>query len=239
VKPPIGFGPEFLAWLRDATERAWAVAIERTLDEQQALGVGGASWRRGTRWTADLDDAAISQIERREGLRFTDQHRLFLRALHATRPRMRRFTFSDPHDGERLVESEAPGFYHWIDDAAAIARARADVVSGLLFDVEENGLWPAGWGARPRTAEARAVRVAALVGNAPPLAPIYGHRFVVDAGWGRAVVLSIVQSDVVVYGSDLRSYLLNELHDLLGTAAGGDEPPVDATAIPFWGELLG
>jgi len=234
---PIGFGPELLTWLRIETERAWAAITERTLDEQQALGVGGATWRRGTRWTGDLDDAAISAIERREGFRFTDQHRLFLRALHATRPRMRRFSFGDPGDGDRLVERDAPGFYHWIDDAAEIAAARAAVVEGLVFDVEENGLWPAGWGARPRAAVERAARVAELVRAAPPLAPIFGHRFVVDAGWGRAVVLSIVQSDVIVYGADLRAYLLNELHGLLGTAAPSDGPVVDPADIPFWGEL--
>jgi hypothetical protein len=224
---PSGFGPELLAWLRVETERAWAVTTERERP--------GAVWRRGTHWTCDLDDAAIDAVERREGLRFTDQHRLFLRALHATRPRMRRFSY----DGDALVARDAPGFYHWIDDAAEIAAARAEVVDGLLFDVEQNGLWPAGWGARPRTADARAARVAELVRAAPPLAPIIGHRFVVDAGWGRAVVLSIVQSDIIVYGADLRAFLLNELHDLLGTSAGPDAVPVDTAAIPFWGELIG
>ena len=49
-------------------------------------------------------------------------------------------------------------------------------------------------------------------------------------------MLSIVGTDVVVYGTDLREYLLRELHDVLGEPKSRLEP--DLEPIPFWGDLL-
>jgi hypothetical protein len=50
-------------------------------------------------------------------------------------------------------------------------------------------------------------------GPSPQLIPIFGHRYVVadDSQW----VLSIVGSDAIVYGEDLRDYLLIELDDVV------------------------
>lgn len=205
---------DFLTWVRVTTERAW----QR----------GAGSWVPGTRWTGGTDVAAL---ERRLGVAFPEEHRRFLATLHATWPR-RRVT---RYRGERQVEVEVPGFYDWHRDADAIAEARAGVVGGLVFDVEHNGLWPAAWGPRPDAPRARATRVAALVAAAPTLFPIVGHRFVVAGTPG--LVLSIHQSDIIVYGSDLREYLQNELCDVLGGEY--QSSPCDTAAIPFWGQLIG
>ena len=207
---------DFLTWLREATERKWRA--------------GAGSWVPGTRWTGGID---VGALERRLGVAFPEEHRRFLATLHATWPRRR----VRRYDGDTPVEVEVPGFYDWDRDTDAIAEARVEVVDGLVFDVEHNGLWPATWGPRPDEAEARAGRVAALVAAAPALFPIFGHRFVVAGTPG--LVLSIHQSDIIVYGSDLREYLLNELSDVIERGHGYEIGACDTAAIPFWGELIG
>lgn len=53
-------------------------------DAYVAGRVGGTDWQAGTRWTRDLDEGAINDVERHWGLRFPADYRLFLRCLHAT-----------------------------------------------------------------------------------------------------------------------------------------------------------
>ena len=48
---------------------------------------------------------------------------------------------------------------------------------GLLFDVEENGLWWTEWGDRPDKAEERADVLRGVLGRAPQLIPIFSHRY--------------------------------------------------------------
>ncbi len=157
-----------------------------TLADYQRAGVGGAGWQRGTRWSGGLSDDEIATIEKRHGIRFPPDHRLFLEHLHATTPRR---------------------------------------------------VGAASWGARPAGESERRDRVAALVEAAPALLPIFGHRFVLADG--PTAVLSIHQSDIIVYGSDLRAYLLAELGDQLGLPREGHGQAVDLAGVPFWGELVG
>jgi hypothetical protein len=77
---------------------------------------------------------------------------------------------------------------------------------------------------------------------------VIGHRYLLaEPCVPGNPVLSIWQSDIVVYGHDLRDFLLHEFEDLLGL---GDWEAVrpkpssgrdlsDYEAIPFWGELIG
>lgn len=232
----------FFEQLKTLSERAWARHRTPTLAEQVRRGVSGSFWQRGTRWTCDLDAAALAAVEEREGAPFTEEHRAFLLSLHATTPGQRSFGYGE---ADRLQEGETLGFYHWVRDVDAIADARAGVVEGLAFDVEHDGLWLPSWGEMPATADGREARVAALVGAAPRLAPLLGHRFTVPGPKGRTVVLSICQSDIIVYGESLAGYLLAELDDLLperDTAALGDahgaHEPLQPGDLPFWGELI-
>lgn len=230
---PQSYGTEFLEWLRAATERAWKDYPERTLADFRRAGVGGTTWRKGTRWAAGLSDAEIDSAERRHGLRFPAEYRLFLRQLHTTAPRLGGARFQDD---VTLRWVEDPGFFDWRHDDASIVAARGDVLQGLVFDVENNALWPPSWGPRPERPEARRARVEHLLGCAPQLIPIIGHRYLVPVA--PHAVLSVVQSDIIVYGRDLRAFLLAELSSLLGI-------PHDPTwfngcvkDVPFWGELV-
>jgi hypothetical protein len=58
---------ELIRRFREETERFWATEH--------------SGWQRGTRWTCDLD---VDALERRTGVRFPDEHRAFLAALHST-----------------------------------------------------------------------------------------------------------------------------------------------------------
>ena len=235
--------------MREASERAWASWEPRAFEDWVAAGVGGVDWVRGTRWTGGLADGDIDAIEQRLGAPLGAQHRLFLATLHATEPIMRGARFVDP-DGatmgeapsggvERMEPIDRPGFYHWLRDELAIAEARRGVVDGIAFDVEHNALWPTEWGARPTTAEERRARLLQLVDAAPPLLPLYAHRFAVGGLHGESgVVLSVYQSDIIVYGSDLRGYLLNELSELIDVPRTDADDARAAARIPFWGRFV-
>ncbi len=170
----------------------------------------------GADWTGGLTDDEIDEVERRWAIRFAPDHRLFLRVVHA--------------------RTSVGGPYHWLRDEYKIGQAFEWLVEGLVFDVEENGLWPASWGARPDDEAVRAAHVAALVAAAPPLLPFGGHRYVLADG--PTIVLSVYQSDIIVYGNSMRSYLLNEYGELLGIEGERARWEVDVSGIPFWGELL-
>lgn len=234
--PPPGFGEEFLDWFRQETQAAWAEYRPRTFDEYVAGRVSGRDWQAGTRWTCDLAERDIDEIERRWGLAFPADYRLFLRSLHATdRPRIGALY----RGGNELVPAVGPGVYHWLRDEAAIGAALEDVVQGLVFDVENNALWPEEWGRRPSDPGEGERVVRARVAAAPKLAPIFMHRaLVIEPRVSGNPVLSIHQSDIIVYGGDLRSYLLTEFAALLPSAnKPALNPSGEWNPVSFWLDL--
>ena len=193
--PPAEYGPEFLSWLRAMTEAAWQEIEEPSLDDYRSTGVLGAHWRRGTRWTGPLDDEAIEHVQRHYGVHFPPQHRLLLQILHGTTPWM---LGADHRTGE-LALHQTTGFYDWLHDEEPIRAALSDVADTSVFAEEIDRHY----GGR-RWLQG---------GPSPQLLPIFGHRYVVDddSQW----VLSIVGSDAIVYGENLRDYLLLELDDVI------------------------
>jgi hypothetical protein len=146
-----------------------------------------------------------------------------------------------------MVLEEGPSFYDWIYGADSIRSAQERVVDGLTFDVEESNLWPESWGPKSETAEKREQRVRELVATAPILIPIFEHRFLLaEPCVAGNPILSIMQSDIIVYGANLHDYFLIEF----GERSDPEEceairtaqrriPGVDTyEAVPFWGELL-
>lgn len=194
--PPADWGAGFLSWLRDATESAWRGVDEWTLEDYERHGYIGPRWRRGTHWTGGLDDQTIADVERQYGFVFPPQYRLFLQTLHSTKPWR---TGADYSGGDRLALNESPGFYDWRHDRTRIRQAMRAVEDRAPFAQQiasQHGgsRWLPG-------------------GPSPALIPIIGHRYVVadDAQW----VVSIVGDDAIVYGENLRAFLLAELGDVL------------------------
>jgi hypothetical protein len=269
---PPDFGPDFLEWFRERTEATWAAITPRTPEEILAsyatAGVGGAEWQHGTRWLHGLGDDEIAQVERRWRLTFPPDERLFLQHLHAPdRPMLHacyRSLGALSHAAPRplatayaarskqcMVLKEDPSLFNWLTNTKALEDGFAWLWEGIQFDVEHSTLWPASWGEKPAVLEAQQRRVRELVEAAPRLIPFLGHRYLLAEPCAPGnPVLSVYQSDIIIYGADLRDYLLVEFADILGL--GADEKQIveyaarerlaarysDYQTIPFWGKFL-
>ncbi|BCJ72713.1 hypothetical protein CS0771_22570 [Catellatospora sp. IY07-71] len=148
----------------------------------------------------------------------------------------RRFGFTFNPDHRTLLATGLPEGSRWPDwrdgDPDELRERLAAPIDGVLFDVQENGYWHPSWGERPsRTAFALAVAHRHLT-EAPRLVPVYGHRYAPALPEPGLPVLSVMQTDVIVYGNDLAAYLRREFG-----LAGSDGEPAPAL-IPFWSDLL-
>ena len=147
-----------------------------------------------------------------------------------------RFGLVFPPDLVALLRERSPARgYDWRSGDAAIRSALRAPLEGLLFDVEVNALWWPEWGERPATAPERAAIVTAIVARAPPLVPLIGHRYLPGEPHAPGnPVFSIVQSDVIYYGTDLDDYFRREF------SPPGLPDPVEGRPrhIPFWSDLV-
>lgn len=234
---PKKFDAKFLDWFRTAIERSWAGASAPTLAYYKKNNLGGIAWQKGTRFTNPLTSSQIESLEKEVGFAFPADYKFFLEHLHATNKPRTGAMFGE--DGKLRAISK-PGFRNWLTDGVAIDEATLAVFDGFLFDVEQSEVWSKRWGKRPTTKRAREKVLRAQFAKAPKLLPIFGHRFLLaEPNKIGNPVLSIHQTDIIVYGANLRDYLLREFHELLGVPA----PKVakwatDYTKIPFWGEFL-
>ncbi|MFF5423081.1 MULTISPECIES: hypothetical protein [unclassified Streptomyces] len=126
-----------------------------------------------------------------------------------------RFGFTFAADHRDFLAAGLPrgsGWPDWRDgDPEDLAGRLAWPVDGVLFDVERNGFWHPAWPSRPAE-RSEALRVArTALESAPQLVPVYGHRYLPGtAGEYGHPVLSVHQTDVILYGSDLTDYLHHE-----------------------------
>jgi hypothetical protein len=153
----------------------------------------------------------LRRVEREFGFRFNPDHRALLTAGMPIGGR-----WPDWRGNRETLRA-------WLDEPA----------EGVLFDVEENGFWWPGWGERPPdTAQALAQARVGLKG-APALVPIYGHRFCPALPLFGLPVLSVVQTDVAIYGQDIVDYLFREFGE------HPEEPKAigPVLRVPFWSDL--
>jgi hypothetical protein len=139
-----------------------------------------------------------------------------------------------PPDLLALLRDRRPLDGHAWTDEAAIRRALAWPFEGLLFDVEENGLWWPEWEIRPESPDARAEILRSVVSNAPKLIPLIGHRYLPQEPRVQGnPVFSVYQSDVIYYGADLDDYFEREFRGF------NHRPWVAPTKhVPFWSDLV-
>jgi hypothetical protein len=143
------------------------------------------------------------------------------------------FAFSFADDHRAFLAAGLPTGRGWPDwrngDRTQLRERLAMPVEGVLFDVASNGFWYSGWG--PQPVDALPVAKAFLL-TAPRLIPVYSHRYL-PAGRGTTghPVLSVMQTDIVVYGADLKAYLRHEFEGL-------HEPdPTARPTVAFWKDL--
>ncbi|MDN3239301.1 hypothetical protein [Glycomyces tritici] len=189
------------------------------------MGFHDGAWigRRAARRLAELGrfgilpgltDAEFARIEGEFGIEFADDHRAFLAAGMPMGP---------------------GGWPDWrAGDPKALRRRLEWPVEGLLFDVEHCGFWVEDWGERPgTTADALAVAGRHLAA-VPKMIPVYSHRYLPSGrgNWGHPV-LSVHQSDIIVYGVDLLDYVGREFAPEQAGAG-----PDAQSAVPFWKDVL-
>jgi hypothetical protein len=145
------------------------------------------------------------------------------------------FAFNPDH--RVLLSSGLPRGGRWPDwraESLTQLRERLDEpVAGVLFDVAENGFWHASWGKRPPDVKTAVRQAKSGMKSAPLLVPIYGHRFAPALPEADLPVFSVVQTDVIVYGSTIGDYLRREF----GRATDAELTP--AKTVAFWSELVG
>ncbi len=79
---------------------------------------------------------------------------------------------------------------------------------------------------------------------APKLIPVFGHRYLLAEPCAAGnPVLSIYQSDMVIYAVDLYDYFLVEFGELIGERNIGHSRLTQVKyaayqTIPFWGDFL-
>ncbi|MFF9911718.1 hypothetical protein [Streptomyces sp. NPDC013457] len=138
-----------------------------------------------------LTERELDAVETRFGFTFSADHRVFL----AT---------GLPHGSSRWPD--------WRDgDPEDLAGRLAWPVDGVLFDVEHSGFWHPAWPSRPAE-KSEALRVARTeLESVPQLVPVYGHRYLPGtAGEHGHPVLSVYQTDIILYGNDLADYIQYE-----------------------------
>jgi hypothetical protein len=172
-----------------------------------------------------LTEAEFARIERDYGFEFADDHRAFLAAgLPLSRPPEQGQTWRKPWPDWRDGD---PGDLH---------KQLGWPVRGALFDVEHNALWHSSWGQRPADPSEALSTARRHLTRAPKLIPVYGHRYL-PAGPGTYghPVLSVYQTDIIVYGTDLADYINSEFGGSGWFMSANRAPP---PMVPFWSDFL-
>lgn len=130
------------------------------------------------------------------------------------------------------------GFYNWRDytekNKENINKAINMPLEGLLFDIEYNNFWVETWEKiDEEKIDIKKQEFLKKYQKAPKLIPIYKHRYMPDINKGNIPILSVVQSDIIVYGKNLRDYLEREF--ILSSKLEDIENNYD---IEFWSEVI-
>ena len=148
------------------------------------------------------------------------------------------FSFRFPPDLRAFLQTALPfgrQFPDWRSgDEAGLRDWLGRPLDGVLFDVEFNGFWLPEWGDRPAALDDALAAARRLVEAAPKLIPVYQHRMMpAEPHAAGNPVFSVHQTDIIVYGDDLASYLSREFC----TDDDDDDwspGPGDARPIRFW-----
>jgi hypothetical protein len=177
-----------------------------------------AMQKKGIAFDTGLTNIEFEGIESRYGFQFPPDLREFLSLG---------LPVSDDFPNWRSGEIK------WGPNSKSIADHLNWPAEGICFDIENNGFWMRDWGVKPDDLQ-EAFRVArAMVQKAPPLIPVFSHRFLpADPKIEGNPVLSVYQTDIIYYGPDLPSYWVNEFELPL---AHEDKDP---RRIRFWSAII-
>ncbi len=156
---------------------------------------------------------------------------------------------------------EVSGFLDWRTQQGQIVTATDTVANGIWWDIEVNSessavavaaireerdevgpptFWPSSWGDCPPSTNRRRERLVRLLDAAPRVIPLIGNRYLLNLGdeVGNPV-LSIHQTEVLLWADSLREFFLRDLAVVLPAASYPQRPATRTLKdVPFWGELL-
>ena len=252
----------FLDWFRERTEAVWASLPVRAPEEIVAVSLkifeneedaptyeeeAGLGWQPGTRWLGGLSSEAIAEAEKRWGVRFPADYRLFLQRLHApdrpglctgfaskaepksssARSELARAPYDEYND--MVLYECGTGYYDWSTDTDAMHEE---------FD---------------QLAEAIKRAPKRIPADAPKLLPVdtSPHYLLAEPCVAGNPVFWVGRGEMGVCAADLRDYLLTHFCYLLDLTFEHRSDEVERAverrvaesydryrAIPFWGELL-
>jgi len=199
---------EFLYWVKERTETFWSKSKSFSNTE----GYPCPQWVEGAKWIG-MTDEQIDATEAKYDIKFMPEHRAFLRILHTID---RKKVSEYEEEGEKQTY-QTSFFYNWLKDEDEIVSRLNWPYRTVFEDVSPpQGVWLKSWGTRPSSVEEKERIFADWYAKAPKLLPLTSHRFLVSrADLADRPVLSVYGSDTIVYGWDLRLYLLNEITDHL------------------------
>jgi hypothetical protein len=202
---------EFLYWVKERTESFWSKNPETSEDDFVC-----EEWAYGAKWIG-LKETEIDLIEKKYNIRFTSHHREFLKILHTINQK-KIYTHEPFEENGEIEYEEVPFFYNWNNDDDEIKEYLSWPYRTIFEDViGPNKVWLESWGkVRPKSKDDKEKIFAEWFKKTPKLIPINMHRFVVgEPIENMSPVLSIYGSDIIVYGWNMRHYLLNELKEHL------------------------
>jgi hypothetical protein len=166
----------------------------------------------GTDFRPGLTDAEVAAVEERYGFRFPPDLRSFLQ-------------FALP---------VGVGWVDWRDDPEQVRQRLGWPLDSMCWDIEHNGFWMRRWGPKP-DALADRIRIAQeQAALAPRLIPIYIHRYLpATPNEVGNPVLSVYQTDIIVYGADLADYFQHEFGIPRPSWAKAEPKPIE-----FWGVIV-
>lgn len=163
----------------------------------------------GITMDAGLTDHEIDRAEREYGFSFADDHRAMLAAGLPV----------------------GAGWPNWRAPTGALADQLRWPIDGLLLAVAHHDYWHPEWGTRPDQVADAVAKADSWLAMAPRMVPVHKHGYLpAGAGTYGHPVLSMEQTDIIVYGEDLADYVE---HEFAGRPVG------DATVtVEFWRDLI-
>ncbi|HVP84924.1 MAG TPA: hypothetical protein VMS78_09395 [Rhizomicrobium sp.] len=127
-----------------------------------------------------------------------------------------KWNFRFPPDLEEMLRErrqviEEHASFDWINTPESQLRTMLDwPFESFLFDIN-HGYWWKEWGEMPAALFDRAQRLKQIFTDAPKLIPVFGHRYIPEEPYEKGnPIFSVYQMDVILYGSHLEHYILNE-----------------------------